>query len=188
MSHRRAPRATGTMLPSLLAVLAVGACAEGVFGGQADELISAASRIDGASCAVVAQDETDGTTKRCLGHAGIPLFITSSGGLHRVSAGVRSERDRPPAAETTLGEVAEWRIYEQEPFAVILRYANADGPGADVLGVVKVGRRGAPGCIVAFVGPDPEGEMSMNDAARTVADAEAADFDCARPPLRLGGA
>ena len=96
--------------------------------------------------------------------------------------GVRNDRWETPGGFNDLGDTAEWRLRDGRPFAVIVRYV-VEGPGGTAaerrsdLAVVKVGREGAPGCLVGYVQADASPDQ--NTAARRLADRDAAGFDCA---------
>ena len=126
-------------------------------------------------------EESGGTVQRCPGVEGTPLFVSEGDLRYDVDAGVRDDTFETPEGFNSLGKTVEWRLRDGRPFAVIVRY-EIEGPSGTAaerrsdLAVIKVGREGAPGCLVGYVPADATPDQ--NTAARRLADREAAGFDC----------
>ena len=142
---------------------------------------SAYTEITGCETIREADVEAGTTTQRCPGYGGVPLYVSEGDLRYDVDAGVQNDRWTTPGGFNGLGKTVEWRIRDGRPFAVIVRY-EVEGPGGTAaerrsdLAVIKVGREGAPGCLVSYVGADAR--PSQNEAARALADREAAGHDC----------
>ena len=156
-------------------------CAAGPVPTASGDVRSAYTRI--ADCETIEMfEESVGAVQRCPGYGGVPLYVTEGDLRYDVDAGVRNDAFETPSGFNALGETVEWRLRGGRPFAVIARYA-VDGPGGTAaerrsdLAVVKVGREGAPGCLVGYVAADAKPDQ--NTAARRLADRDAAGFECA---------
>lgn len=125
-------------------------------------------------------EEGGGASLRCDGYEGVDLFVTEGDLRFDVDAGVPNDTFSTQPGFNTLGERVEWRLRDGKPFAIVLRY-NTSGPDGDQartdLAVISVGRPGAPGCLVGWVPADAS--PSQNEAARTMADRDAAAGTCA---------
>ena len=156
-------------------------CAAGPVPTASGDVRSAYTRI--ANCETIERfEESGGAVQRCPGYGGVPLYVTESDLRYDVDAGVRNDAFETPSGFNALGQTVEWRLRRGRPFAVIVRY-DVDGPGGTAaerrsdLAVVKVGREGAPGCLVGYV--PASATPDQNTAARRLADRDAAGFDCA---------
>lgn len=138
------------------------------------------SDLDLADCEVIRTHEELGSSDyRCPGIRGIPVFVSEGDLRVDIDVGVPNDRWSSPSAFNSPGNTLEWRMVDDDPAAVIVRYQVEGGPGAadrSDLAVIRVGREGDPGCLVAWVPADAE--PSQNEAARSIADARAASFDC----------
>lgn len=131
-------------------------------------------------------EEGESVEWRCPGHAGIALFVSSGDGRFDVDAGVRNQwfETQPPFNQP--GPRVEWRVRTGRPFAIIHRLMLLDGNrrGHSVLGVSRIGRSDAPGCLVGWI----DGDMpNANQAARDLADRTALRFRCGRDSPELVG-
>jgi len=116
---------------------------------------------------------------RCPGHAGVPLFVAASDDRYDVDAGTDNGVWESSGRFSNVGPRVEWRLRRGRPFAIIyrLRLSGDGGPEASLLGVETIGRRGAPGCLVAWI----DGRLpDANALARARTDARAASFRCGR--------
>ena len=127
-------------------------------------------------------EEGGGSVQRCPGVQGVPLFVSEGDLRYDVDAGVRNDAFETPGGFNALGETVEWRLRDGRPFAIIVRY-RVEGPDGTAgarrsdLAVIRVGRDGAPGCLVGYVGADAAPDQ--NTAARRLADRAAATYACA---------
>ncbi|WP_420454812.1 hypothetical protein [Rubrivirga sp.] len=148
--------------------------------GAGGDVRSAYTEI--AACETIeTSDESGGFVQRCSGYRGTPLYISRGDLRYDVDVGVRNDTWETPGGFNDLGETVEWRLRDGRPFAAIVRY-EVEGPGGTAaerrsdLAVVKVGREGAPGCLVGYVPADASPDQ--NTAARRLADRRAASFEC----------
>ena len=135
---------------------------------------------------------------RCVGYAGISVWMTAGNQRIMVSYGARAKRE--PAAKQTLksfngeGSKIEWRIEKdtngnKNPFATVMRWSTtwSDDKGDQIKGQVLVVTRLGPSgvCHVGYV--DGRANPNANDLARKIADKHARDFICRRDkPTVLG--
>jgi hypothetical protein len=122
---------------------------------------------------------TGGRSLQCLGHDGVPLFVTEEDGRADLDAGLENGRWESLGGFNSLGSRVEWRLHGGRPVAVIFRY---ESDGRAVLGVETVGRASgkgspspAPGCEIARV---DAGLPNAATLARQRADALAERFQC----------
>ena len=149
-------------------------------GRPADDGRSAYTNLDLGACETLREyEESGGVELRCPGYQGVPLFVSRGDLRYDVDAGVPNDAWETPTPFNSLGETVEWRLRDGEPSAVIVRYQIAGPSGRDErsrLAVIAVGREGAPGCLVGYVGADAE--PSQNAAARALADRQAGGSAC----------
>ena len=136
--------------------------------------------LDAGRCPEIARvEEGASVTWRCRGHAGIPLIVMVSDDRFDIDAGVDNRRWESPGRFSATGPRLEWRLRRGRPFAIIyrLRLTGGEQPESSVLGVETIGRRGSPGCVVAWI----DGRLpDANALARARADERAAGFRCGR--------
>ena len=133
----------------------------------------------------------------CAGLEGYPVFIAEAGARTFVSVGADAHKRR--AASQSLGTAnalfrgtsrratLEWRFVRRDgkvvPYATIQRYfTRAGSRDGEVLVVTKV--TASEDCHVAHV--DAIANADAIALARSIADGEARNFDCAAEPMRLG--
>ena len=124
-------------------------------------------------------EESGGVEQRCPGYGGVPLFVSEGDLRYDVDAGVPNGVFTTASPFNAIRPTVEWRLRDGRPFAVIVRYdldAGDGGPTASELAVISVGTEGAPGCLVGWVPADAA--PSQNEAARALADREAASTVC----------
>ena len=153
---------------------------DGVVEGQPGGVRSAYTELVG--CEIIeTSEESNDFVKRCSGYRGTPLYVSRGDLRYDVDVGVRNNDFETPGGFNGLGETVEWRLRDGQPFAAIVRY-EVEGPGGTAaerrsdLAVIRVGREGAPGCLVGYAPADAAPDQ--NTAARRLADQEAAGFDC----------
>ncbi|MEA3014683.1 MAG: hypothetical protein QOD42_3228 [Sphingomonadales bacterium] len=115
---------------------------------------------------------------RCPGHAGIPLFISSGDDRYDLDAGIDNGEWESLSPFNVVGSRVEWRLRRGRPLAIIYRFlvARSDiGPAYSRLAVETIGRRGRPGCVIAWI---DGGLPTANADARAVADRRAERFRC----------
>ena len=126
-------------------------------------------------------EESGGYVQRCSGYQGTPVYVSLGDLRYDVDVGVRNDDFETPVGFNDLGGTVEWRLRDGRPFALIVRY-RVEGPGGTAaerrsgLAVIKVGREGAPGCLVGYV--PARAAPDQNTAARRLADRQAAGFEC----------
>jgi hypothetical protein len=145
----------------------------------ADGVTSRYTRFDLAACEILEEEREEGSYAdyRCPGLAGYPLPVQEGDGRFDLDAGTNDDAFQTIGAFNDIGPTIEWRMRDDEPFAVIFRFLDRAmmDPGRTVLAVEKVGRPGAPGCRVAQIaGNTPD----ANARARALADRETAGFRC----------
>ena len=166
----------GEAPPRALVRCAAASVGDGTAGGVRSEY----SEIAGCET-IETFEESGGSVQRCAGVRGVPLFVSEGDLRYDVDAGVRNDAFETPSGFNALGETVEWRLRDGRPFAVIVRY-EVEGPSGTAadrrsdLAVIRVGRDGAPGCLVGYVPADAAPDQ--NTAARALADREAAAFAC----------
>src|SRR5262249_15029616 len=128
---------------------------------------------------------------------GFPVYVAEGDLRHFVSVGATPEKRK--AANQTLGAfnsifepgsqraTIEWRFDRkgdrQIPYAAIIRYHTQNDSGrGDVLVVFKVMDYAT--CHVAYIDALANEEPAV--LARRIADKEARNFDCTRPPRAEG--
>jgi hypothetical protein len=179
----------------IMAAVLVAASLPGA-GAQANPVKSLYTTIDLKECKQVKRHR-DGNAWECPGLPGFPVYIAEGDLRQFVSVGTNPERRR--AARQTLGPfntifeagghraTVEWRFDRkgdrQIPYAAIIRFhtKNEEGRG-DVLVVFKVMEYDT--CHVAYV--DALANEEPAALARRIADREARNFDCSRPPRAEG--
>jgi hypothetical protein len=143
-------------------------------------ITSAYTDVNLNRCKVLRTVEEGASTEwQCPGLSGTPLMIASGDERFDVDAGVFNEEFESTSPFSSLGPRVEWRLRGGQPFAIIYRLSmEGDGQGdRTVLGVETVGRRGRPGCLVAWIaGSVP----NANATARQQADQRAGGFRCGR--------
>lgn len=158
----------------------------GLTTGAALAQTSEYTPLDLDACAVIATyEESGGATLRCLGLRGLSLIVQEGDLRYDVDVGRDDGAWDSPAPFNTLGEVVEWRLDGDVPFAIIVRHHLEDpgGPPRSRLSVKSIAPGGGPGCLIGTVeGAVPE----ANVRARQIADGLARDFACgAAEPVRL---
>jgi hypothetical protein len=164
--------------------------------GYANPLKSQYTTIDLKACTKL-KAHPDGSSWRCPGLPGYPVYVAEGDLRTFVSAGANAEKRR--AAEQTLGPfntifpagsrrtTLEWRFNRKGdtlvPYAIILRYytRNATGRG-EVLVVTKVSP--AQTCQVAHIDALTTPEPMV--LAHRIADETARAFDCRNEPVTAG--
>jgi hypothetical protein len=122
-------------------------------------------------------EEGESASWRCPGHAGIPLLVSTGDGRFDVDAGVDNDEWESLSPFNALGERVEWRLRARRPIAIIYRYhvAVPDTAPFSRIAVETIGRRGRPGCVIAWI----DGALpTANAHARTVAERRAERFRC----------
>ncbi len=122
-------------------------------------------------------EEGAGAEWQCPGIRGVPLMVAIGDERFDIDAGVFNEDFETTSPFNSPGPRVEWRLRGAQPFAIIyrLRMANDGQPERSVLGVETIGRRGQPGCVVAWIaGSVP----NANATARQQADQRAGGFRC----------
>ncbi|MGL4883606.1 MAG: hypothetical protein ACRC8K_21485 [Waterburya sp.] len=118
-----------------------------------------------------------GSEKSCSGYNDIPVFITELDGRYFVDVGRKVDISNLPLPFNHLGEKMEWRLQDDQAFAVIYRY-HIDDPQASsssILAVNKIATEQEDGCVIAFIfGTIP----NANEIARHYADERTASFKC----------
>lgn len=139
--------------------------------------------LNEADCPRVADYEAGGASF-CHGPDGTPFLISEGDLRMSVTYGGVGPNSQPPfqtfQSFNSLGELIEWRIEGNRPFATILRWHIESGDGGSpgqVLVVSKVGEGETPGCVVAYV--DARANSNANELARDAADRMAPGVDCA---------
>lgn len=181
-----------------VATLAVVAASMALPAGTAaaNPVKSQYTTIDLKACQRMKQ-HPDGSTWRCPGLPGYPVWLAEGDLRTFISVGVKADKYR--AAEQTLGPfnsifpkgsaraTLEWRFNRVGsalvPYATILRYFTSNDTGrGQVLVVAKVAK--TENCHVAYIDalatPEP---MAL---AHKIADETAATFDCAKEPTMVG--
>ena len=122
-------------------------------------------------------EEGDSISWACPGYQGERLIVHSGDGRFDIDAGADNGTFETLSAFNEPGEKVEWRIAEDQPFAIIyrLRDVSLDSAGRSVLAVETISRAGAPGCLIAQIAGDIG---KVNERARQIADDTARGFDC----------
>ena len=127
-------------------------------------------------------EEIGGWQKRCSGYKEIPVFIKELDGRYFVGVGRKVEISNPSLPFNHLGEKMEWRLQDDQPFAVIYRYyiddPNISSPSS-ILAVAKIATEQEDGCVIALVYGDVR---NANKIARNYADEKTASFQCGMDP------
>jgi len=139
--------------------------------------------LDLDACETLKTYEDGGVDLRCPGYDGIPLYVSDGDARMDIDAGVPNDVFTSQTAFNLLGDRVEWRIVDDAPVAIIVRYRMDVGdshlpPLTDELAVITIGTEGAPGCLIDWV--HATAQPSPNEAARALADREAVGFEC--PP------
>jgi hypothetical protein len=162
----------------------------------ANPLKSQYTTIDLKACAKL-KAHPDGTSWRCPGLPGYPVYVAEGDLRTFVSVGAGAEKRR--AAEQTLGPfntifaagsrraTLEWRFNRKGgalvPYATILRYyTKNDTDRGEVLVVTKVSP--AQTCQVAYIDALATPEPMV--LAHRIADETARSFDCGKEPATAG--
>jgi hypothetical protein len=165
-------------------------------GANANPVKSLYTTIDLKHCKQIKRHR-DGGAWVCEGLPGFPVYIAEGDLRHFVSVGATPEKRR--AAKQTLGPfnsifepgsqraTIEWRFDRkgdrQIPYAAIIRFHTQNDTGrGDVLVVFKVMEYDT--CHVAYV--DALANEEPAALARRIADREARNFDCTKPPRSEG--
>lgn len=140
---------------------------------------SAYTALDLKRCTVLRSNPDEGasTEWRCPGYAGTPLMVAEGDLRFDIDAGVANTDFESSSPFSSPGPRVEWRLRGGQPFAIIYRLVlgGDNRPERTILGVETIGRRGRPGCLVAWVaGSAP----NANAVARQQADQRAAGFRC----------
>jgi hypothetical protein len=160
------------------------------FGGAAEEISSAYTKLDGESC----KDATPldaggyGSISKCKGYGGIGVRV-AEGDLRMFVSYGPDAATQTAATQTlpqfnTIGDTLEWRLANGKAFATILRFRwDSDNGQGSTLVVTKLGKTDA--CHVAYV--TATGNPNANLLARKVADTLARGFDCANDRVHQYG-
>ena len=149
---------------------------------------SAYTVLDLARCTVIRSNPDEGasTDWRCPGYRGVPLLVAEGDMRFDIDAGVQTADFETASWFSSPGPRVEWRLRGGQPVAIIYRLVLSwnDQPARTVIGVETIGRRGRPGCLVAWVAGSA---TNANAVARQQADQRAASFRCGRDrPARVG--
>jgi hypothetical protein len=137
------------------------------------DFTSVYTALDLARCKVVEQQEA-GSTSRCAGYAGIPLFVDEGDLRFDVSAGAVGRDDPcsafPGCAFDLPGTEVEWRLLHGRPFAIIYRLVESGDPKIDRAKPSRliVETVGSKGCRIANI---DGASLNANLVARRAADA-----------------
>jgi hypothetical protein len=165
-------------------------------GAQANPVKSLYTTVDLTECKQLKRHR-DGNAWECAGLPGFPVYVAEGDLRQFVSVGMSPEKRR--AATQTLGPfnsifeagshraTIEWRFdrrgEQQIPYAAIIRYhTSSQAVRGDVLVVFKVMEYDT--CHIAYV--DALANEEPVALARRIADREARNFDCSRPPRAEG--
>ena len=173
---------TSPRLPILLVALAFTLFA---WPSSATEIESVYTKLDLDQCKDVTPEEIkdNGAVLICPGYGGIDVRVAE--GDLRIFVSYGPDAATQTAAYETLpqfnmiGETLEWRVKREggklKPFATILRFRwDADDRQGSTLVVTKLGTDDA--CHMAYV--EATNNPQANEAARAIADKEAASFIC----------
>ncbi|HVQ06965.1 MAG TPA: hypothetical protein VMS43_00875 [Allosphingosinicella sp.] len=122
--------------------------------------------------------EGSSTRWRCPGHAGIPLFISSGDDRYDLDAGIDNGEWNSLSNFNIVAPRVEWRLRRGRPLAIIYRFlvsASESTSAYSRLAVATIGRRGRPGCVIAWI---DGGRPTANADARAAADRRAERFRC----------
>ncbi|MBK4217388.1 hypothetical protein JJJ17_15780 [Paracoccus caeni] len=148
------------------------------------EIVSEYTSFDPtADCHVIAQSDEGPTSDRvCKGYGNYPVFLTDTDGRQTVTVGFANDRGMPTFSRFNYaGDKIEWRIdrngAKDRPYAAIQRWFLADAEGewtTELLAVYRVGQPAEGGaCTIGYLSG-----QNVNERARELADAKAADFTC----------
>ncbi|MCP1199187.1 hypothetical protein [Notoacmeibacter sp. MSK16QG-6] len=170
-------RFASALLLLMAATLPVGA-AESVY-----------SKLDLDRCDILDQyEEGGGFDARCRGIDGYPVYVSEGDARMSVSFGEPGKTFGTFGPFNSLGKTVEWRMFNGEPHAAIIRYHLETGSEpnekGDALVVYKVARSGDAGCPMAAI--DVSTTEQPNGVARGVA-AFAPRFDCERSAIIISG-
>ena len=135
--------------------------------------------INSESCKIIELDrETSYSVSACPSYNQIPVLVSQSDGRYSVKIGETGKTDGISWYHNRLGEMLEWRLRGDEPFAVIYRYYVDDPSGQptneSVLAVHKVSGK-VSGCIAGVI----DGNIpKANEIARHFADEKIGNFEC----------
>jgi hypothetical protein len=146
--------------------------------------------LDLKNCETLKTDP-DGTSYRCEGLPGVPIYFAEGDDRTFLSAGATLDKGKAatqtlksfnsifarPASRATI----EWRFVIKErrkvPYATIVRYfTQSDTAKGQVLVVSRVADGGS--CHIAYI--DATANLDAIVLARKIADERAPNFDCAR--------
>lgn len=163
--------------------VAAGLAVAAVAGGQAGaETVSQYTSIAAADCRQVFSDEESGSVAfSCPGIAGVDVWV-GEGDLRTFFGFGAEPRKQCSASQTfgafnTVGEKLEWRLRDGQPVAAIVRYRLDDGEGNRQNFLTVMALKGDQACHMAYVDGAIRGHNAL---ARTIADGQAGDFDCAK--------
>lgn len=173
---------TSPRLPILPVVLAFTLFA---WPGYATEIESVYTKLDLDQCKDTMPEEIEdtGAVLICPGYGGVDVRVAEGDWRIFVSYGPNAA-NQTATYETlpqfnSIGETLEWRVRQEggtlKPFATILRFRwDADSKKGSTLVVTKLGADDA--CHMAYV--EATSNPQANEAARAIADKEAASFTC----------
>lgn len=168
------------MMSAALGLAMTAGVAGGAQAQRRGAITSAYTDLDLDRCRVLREVEEGASTEwQCPGYRGTPLLVAEGDLRFDIDAGVANVDFETASPFSSPGPRVEWRLRGGQPFAIIYRLvlAGDDRPQRTILGVETIGRRGRPGCLVAWVaGSAP----NANAAARQQADQRAASFRCGR--------
>ena len=135
--------------------------------------------LESNSCKTIQFDEeTKFSTHVCPSYKNIPVFIYQTDGLYSLRISQKGNNEPLGFAFGRLGDKLEWRLQNDEPFAVIYRYygngSSSKPIDSSVLAIQKVSED-VGDCIAATV----DGNLpNANEIARRFADEQIANFEC----------
>lgn len=144
-----------------------------------DTIRSEYTSLDSKSCRTIEFDEeTNYSIQACPSYKNIPVFIYQTDGLYSLRISNKGNNEGIGFAFGRLGDKLEWRLRNNEPFAVIYRYydnsASNKSVNLSILAIRKVSEK-VGDCIAGTV----DGNLpNANEIARRFADEKIANFKC----------
>jgi hypothetical protein len=165
------------------------------FGPQAPAqavVVSTHSTTFPANCWITGPGRVeDSPTRVCRGKGPLVVLVNKGDRRETISVGRnRDEAAKEPAAQSSFGPfnqalpAIEWRMANNNPFAIIQRWRIADRDAEPILVVTRL----PPGavCPVAYV--DAAANPNADELARQAADGIARDFKCGTDQVKVIGA
>lgn len=168
---------------------------------HAGQMTSAYTRLDfKKTCKILEEIEEGGSVSMlCDGYNGYPVHFAEGDLRHSVQFGyVETGEDgiwQSFSQWNRVAETIEWRLQDDRPVAVILRWfiENTDGAGSpdparvgQVLVVSRVGQQADKrACVIGYV--DALANRNANVLAREVADSLTSAFTCATDKAEFHG-